>query len=153
MMRLISLIVIFLFGSSLAAAFAAVPDVLFRGTVTPLLTRNAAAYCSADVGPTSFQRSSTDQALISFPNIYYALFNGADAPTYFTLSGTARLSFANAHHGKIKFDQPDTYPADVRQPVFSQYSETYNATLGRLIVKFQIVFASCTLDVSNIYWN
>lgn len=153
-MRLISLVIIFLFGSSFAAAFGAVPNVLFHGTVAPLLTQSGAAYCSSDVGPTLFQRSSADQVLISFPNINYAVFQGTtNAPTYYALSGTARLSFANAHRGKIKFDQPDTYPADVKQPKFLQYSESYNAALGRLIVKFQIVFGICTLDVNNIYWK
>lgn len=156
-MRRFAVAALLLFGTSFTAAFSAgAPDALFRGTSGQAWTRNNASYCSTDIGPTLFQRSGTDQALISFPTIQYAVFDGTtptNAPTYYTLSGTARLFFSTAHGGRIKFDQPTGYPTEILQPRFSRYAEHYNAALGRLVVTFQILFDGCTVNVDNTYWN
>ena len=152
-MRLFAGLVVTLAGLSMVPPAAAqVPDVLFKGTVRPILSHGSGAWCAAELGPTLFQRGGAQRALISFPALHYAL-TGGSAPTYFTLSGQARMNFTTATNGTLKFDEPKVYPDGVLQPEFSQYLETYNAARGSLVVKFRVKFANCNLIVSNTYWD
>jgi hypothetical protein len=131
---------------------AQAPGTLFQGTVRPVVAHAAGGWCATEQGPTTFRRIDTGSALMSFPAIHYTLPTASGA-TYYTLSGEARLTFTSSTAGRLRFDEPKTYPNDVLLPTFSNYSETYNAANGLLIVKFRINFANCSVIFFSTHWS
>jgi hypothetical protein len=131
---------------------AQVQGTLFQGTVRPKLAQAVGAWCATEVGPTSFRRINTQRALMSFPALHYTLPTAWGA-TYYTLSGEARLIFSSPTAGTLRFDEPKAYPNDVLRPTFSNYSETYKAGSGMLVVKFNINFANCSVAFFSTQWS
>jgi hypothetical protein len=138
------------------AAVAQVPTLMTAGTVVNALARSATIWCSIDRGNSTFQRTGTGAALMSFPDITYTKLplppaSPNNAPTYHALSGQARLSFTTTNSGYIFFDLPPPYAQSIRQPKFVHYTQTYSASSKLLSVGFDIQFPQCTLRVDGRY--
>jgi hypothetical protein len=117
------------------------PDKLLGGEVA--LAVGATQFggsCYVNRGNSQFQRSGNgSKAAISFDEI-------VDSAIW-ELRGQAVLTFATATSGKIRFKQADMAPAKVREPSFTNYTQTYNTVTQELVVTFSIVFPDCTLPV------
>jgi hypothetical protein len=151
-MRLLGWLMAAAVGWAASPAWAQAPDVLFRGTARAALAHGTGGWCAVELGPSLFQRNSAKKALISFPALHYTL-TTLTGGTYYTLSGQARMSFTTPTRGTLQFDEPTSYPSDVRVPDFTEYSETYNPTKGSLIVRFRVKFTGCEVVVRNTYWD
>jgi hypothetical protein len=109
------------------------------------------------LGPmTSFFKRNANKLLaeITFPTIKYDV-NFSNNTTYY-IGGLATLSFTSATAGKMAFT-PSTQtpfpPANVTNPTFAKYAQSYNASTQVLNVSFEIVFPNCTVPVVAIYRN
>jgi hypothetical protein len=124
-----------------ARAQAFPPDKLIGGTVK--LSIGAVKFggsCYVNRGNSQFQRNGTGtKAVISFDEIVDS--------SIWDLRGQAVMTFTTATTGKIRFKQAFEIPAAVREPPFTDYTQTYNATSQELVVTFSIVFPDCTLPV------
>lgn len=105
-------------------------------------------WCKVMAGPATFRRDGAAAALITLGDIYYA---PGGYPNYFKLSGLARMEFDNAQAGRIRFSYANAYPIAVRSPRFANFSQTYDAAQGGLVVSFNVKFDQCRLPVTAIY--
>jgi hypothetical protein len=133
---------------------AAPPAILLSGIMPLAVARSATAWCTVAQGTSTFLRNTTPAnapARISFPEITFTVFE-ADGSTYYSMAGQAQLYFTSATAGTINFVYPAAYPASVRLPAFTGYTQAYNAShvLG---VSFVVQFPGCALTVSAIYRN
>ena len=120
------------------------PNALLGGSTAQ--SNIATQGCYVGHGFSTFQRNSNSaRAEISFSEL-------VDSGGY-DLKGQAVLSFTppGLNSGTIIFTEVPSYPASVRMPSFSSYSQTY--ANGRLQVVFLISFPDCTLNVNAVYNN
>ncbi|MEJ8571452.1 hypothetical protein [Microbaculum marinum] len=130
--------------ASLAAA-PVPPNVLISGTTMASDATASALWCSIDRGATTFQRDGAAKGLMSFQDI--TLFDAG----YYRLAGLAQLKFDSPTSGVAIFDMVDGYPASIRRPVFTGYTQTYRKARGELKVSFDLHLGGCTLPVTAIY--
>ena len=132
---LLLLVTLAAFATASAARAQVPPGVLITGQVQFAYANNGGTnWCSVKQGASDYQRRVT-KAVISLPELTY--FNGA----YFPLDGQARLIFASATGGTVKFK----FWGPTATAPFSGYSETFNGT--QYIVSFSIAFLGCTLPI------
>ena len=127
-------------GSTSAQSYP--PNALLGGSVAQ--SNTATQQCYIGHGFSTFQRdNNAPRAEISFSELI-------DSGGY-DLKGQAVLSFTapGLNSGTILFTEDPTYPANIRNPSFSSYSQTY--ANGRLQVVFLISFPDCTLNVNAVY--
>ena len=135
---------ILLGGTGISAAQSYPPNALLGGSTAQ--SNIATQGCYVGHGFSTFQRNNNDpRAEISFSELVDS--NGYD------LKGQAILSFTapGLNSGTILFTEASSYPANIRNPSFSSYSQSYAS--GRLQVVFLISFPDCTLNVNAIYNN
>ena len=114
---------------------------------TALVYGGGTSWCFVDDGSTEFQiNQAASKAVISFPELTYF-----DGTTYYGLNGQTILTFSSATGGNLHFKLRPDLPDSVHNPVFSNFTETYNAPTDQLIVKFNIIFPTCTLPVNAVY--
>lgn len=115
------------------------PDMLIAGQVQAAVVHSS-GWCYVGQGLSTFQRNGTNStAIISFPELVY--YDGS----YHELSGQARLTFASASTGDIKFKFWGA-SGPITDPSFSAYSETFNGQ--QYIVSFTIAFPNdCSLPI------
>ena len=105
------------------------------------------SWCLVDKGNTEFQiNQSNTIAVISFTEVIYF-----DGSTYYNLSGQTVLTFNSVTDGIIKFKQTPTYPGPVHTPIFTNFSQTYNASTDQLTISLNVVFPNCTLPIFAAY--
>ncbi|VFU10433.1 hypothetical protein [Methylocella tundrae] len=121
------------------------PDVLIAGQTREAIGAvGFGARCYLNKGFSTFQRNGSSlKAVISFAEIV--------DQSSFDLGGQATMTFASPTSGNIHFKQTPTLPANVKDPPFSNYCETYNATAKQLVVQFSIAFPDCTLPIYAVY--
>jgi hypothetical protein len=121
------------------------PDVLIAGQTREAIGAvGFGARCYLNKGFSTFQRNGSSlKAVISFAEIV--------DQSSFDLGGQATMTFASPTSGNIHFKQTPALPANVKDPPFSNYSETYNATAKQLVVQFSITFPDCTLPIYAVY--
>jgi len=118
------------------------PNSLLGGSTAQ--SNTATPSCYIGHGFSTFQRNNNAaRADISFSGLI-------DSGGY-DLKGQAVLSFTapGLNSGTITFTEVPSYPANIRSPSFSNYSQTY--ANGRLQVVFLIAFPDCTLNVNAVY--
>jgi hypothetical protein len=113
-------------------------------------------WCAVDLGTSLFQRAGSGAARIAFPEINLSLprtlpMTASAVPLHFSMAGRAQLQFNTSSSGRIYFDYVTAYPAAIRQPVFSAYSQSYSG--GVLSVRFTIHFPACALPIVAAYRN
>lgn len=117
------------------------PDKLLGGEVK--LAVGATQFggsCYVNRGNSQFQRNGAGtKAVISFDEIVDSRF--------WELRGQAVLTFTTATSGTLRFKETSTVPTAIREPSFTNYTQTYNTTSQKLVVTFSIVFPDCTLPV------
>jgi len=135
---------ILLAGTGLSAAQSFPPTTLLGGSTAQ--SNTATQQCYVGHGFSTFHRNNNDaRAEISFSEL-------VDSGGY-DLKGQAILSFNSPglNSGTILFTEDPSYPANIRNPPFSRYSQSY--ANGRLQVVFDISFPDCTLNVNAIFNN
>ena len=133
---------------------AAPPAILLAGTIPLAVARSTTAWCTVAEGNSTFLRSPTPAnapARISFPETTFTAFD-TDGSTYYSMSGQAQLNFTSATAGTVVFIYPADYPASLRTPPFTGYTQTYY-TSHILAVSFVVQFPGCALTVSAVYRN
>jgi hypothetical protein len=114
---------------------------------TALVYGDGTSWCFVEDGSTEFQiNQAASKAVISFPKLTYF-----DGTNYYGLNGQTILTFSNATGGSLHFKLRPDVPNAVHDPMFTNFSQTYNAPTDQLIVKFSIVFPACTLPVHAVY--
>lgn len=105
------------------------------------------SWCFVNDGSSEFQINQvTSKGVISFPELTY--FDGAN---YYELNGQSILYFSSATGGSVHFKLRPSLPNPVHNPMFTNFTQTYNASTDQLIITFNIVFPDCTLPVSAVY--
>jgi hypothetical protein len=61
------------------------------------------------------------------------------------------LKFTGTTAGNLHFKLRPNLPDQVHNPVFTNFTQTYNAPTDQLIIRFDIVFPACTLPVYAVY--
>jgi hypothetical protein len=138
--------------SIVTSAVAQVPKSLFIGTTRHGLFFGNGAWCSIDLGATTFRRLDTASATISLTPVHYGVIS-SDHTTYATLAGELRLVFQTSGRGTIEVDSRHWYGANLQRLTFSRYSQIYSVEDQRLAVSFLINFPNCSVEVSNVYRN
>ena len=137
-------------GIPLVQAQAQIPaDTLVTGQSQPARAQATPGgpWCFVGRGLSTFQgNASGTEAVVSLPEVTYF-----DGTTYYLLDGQARLDFSTASTGNIKFKLTPEYPLSVKNPPFSDYTETVENPANQLMVSFSVNFPSCTLLVSILY--
>ena len=114
---------------------------------TALVYGSGTSWCFINDGSTEFQISQdTSKAVISFPEFTY--FDGIE---YYELNGQTILKFTGTTGGNLHFKLRPNLPDQVHNPVFTNFTQTYNAPTDQLIIRFDIVFPACTLPVYAVY--
>ena len=114
---------------------------------TALVYGDGASWCFVEDGSTEFQiNQAASKAVISFPELTYF-----DGTNYYGLNGQTILTFSSATGGSLHFKLRPNLPNPVHNPIFSNFTQTYNAPTDQLIVTFSIVFPACTLPVHAVY--
>ena len=134
----------------LVQAQAQIPaDTLVTGQSQPARAQATPGgpWCFVGRGLSTFQgNASGTEAVVSLPEVTYF-----DGTTYYLLDGQARLNFSIASTGNIKFKLTPEYPFSVKNPPFSDYTETVENPANQIMVSFSVNFPSCTLLVSILY--
>jgi hypothetical protein len=137
-------------GIPLVQAQAQIPaDTLVTGQSQPARAQATPGgpWCFVGRGLSTFQgNASGTEAVVSLPEVTYF-----DGTTYYLLDGQARLNFSTASTGNIKFKLTPEYPLSVKNPPFSDYTETVENPANQIMVSFSVNFPSCTLLVSILY--
>jgi hypothetical protein len=137
-------------GIPLVQAQAQIPaDTLVTGQSQPARAQATPGgpWCFVGRGLSTFQgNASGTEAVVSLPEVTYF-----DGTTYYLLDGQARLDFSTASTGNIKFKLTPEYPLSVKNPPFSEYTETVENPANQIMVSFSVNFPSCTLLVSILY--
>jgi len=137
-------------GIPLVEAQAQIPaDTLVTGQSQPALAQATPGgpWCFVGRGLSTFQGNANGtQAVVSLPEVTYF-----DGTSYYLLDGQARLVFSTASTGNIKFKLTPEYPLSVKNPPFSDYTETVENPANQIMVSFSVNFPSCTLLVSILY--
>ena len=137
-------------GIPLVQAQAQIPaDTLVTGQSQPVRAQATPGgpWCFVGRGLSTFQgNASGTEAVVSLPEVTYF-----DGTTYYLLDGQARLNFSTASTGNIKFKLTPEYPLSVKNPPFSDYTETVENPANQIMVSFSVNFPSCTLLVSILY--
>jgi hypothetical protein len=137
-------------GIPLVQAQAQIPaDTLVTGQSQPARAQATPGgpWCFVGRGLSTFQgNASGTEAVVSLPEVTYF-----DGTTYYLLDGQARLDFSTASTGNIKFKLTPEYPLSVKNPPFSDYTETVENPANQIMVSFSVNFPSCTLLVSILY--
>lgn len=114
---------------------------------TALVYGSGGAWCFVEDGSTEFQISQTaSKAVITFPELTYF-----DGTNYYGLNGQTILTFSSATGGSLHFKLRPNLPNPVHNPVFTNFTQTYNSPTDQIVVRFNIVFPSCTLPVYAVY--
>lgn len=114
---------------------------------TALVYGGGTSWCFVNDGSTEFQISQdTSKAVISFPELTYF-----DGTNYYELNGQTILKFTGTTGGNLHFKLRPTLPDPVHNPVFTNFTQTYNAPTDQLIIRFNIVFPACTLPVYAVF--
>ena len=114
---------------------------------TALVYGDGTSWCFVEDGSTEFQiNQAASKAVISFPELTYF-----DGTNYYGLNGQTILTFSSATGGSLHFKLRPNVPDPVHNPVFTNFTQTYNAAADQLIVGFSIVFPACTLPVHAVY--
>jgi hypothetical protein len=121
------------------------PDKLIGGEVELAVQKvRFGGSCYVNRGTSLFQRNGAGpKAVISFDEI-------VDKERW-ELRGQAVLTFATPTSGTIRFKQVEKVPAEVSEPPFVNYTQTYDTVSQRLVVNFSIAFADCTLPVHAVF--
>jgi hypothetical protein len=110
---------------------------------------NGSSWCLVNNGGSLFQiNAAATKAVISFSEVIYY---DSLADTYYSLDGQDILFFSSASGGTIRFKQRGIYPLPVNTPVFTNFTQTYNASTDQLTVTFSVVFPNCTLPIVAVY--
>jgi len=138
------------FGAGQAEAQSVPPNALIAGgTRLDIVRTTFGGSCYVDRGFSGFQRNNIDpQAVITFSSL-------VDSGVW-DLSGAAVMTFTSSSAGTILFKNTAmtvppgvVYPAGVRNPPFSNYSQTF--ANGAVTVNFDIAFPDCTLHIYGYY--
>ena len=141
------------FGACQAQAQTVPPNALIAGgTRLDIVRTTFGGSCYVDRGFSGFQRNNSDpQVVITFSSL-------VDSGVW-DLSGAAVMTFTSSSAGTILFKNTamtvppgvvvPVYPANVRNPQFSNYSQTF--ANGALTVNFDIAFPDCTLHIYGYY--
>lgn len=114
---------------------------------TALVHGSGTSWCFVDNGSTDLQMNqAASKAVISFPGLTYF-----DGSSYYGLDGQSILNFSSTTEGNLHFKLRPDLPDAVHNPVFANFTETYNAPTDQLIVRFNIVFPDCTLPIYAVY--
>lgn len=141
MLKLILIPVLFAAMLPQMAAAQSVPTTLIAGQTA---LGGTLPTCYVGRGFSTFQRNGTgSKATISFAEL-------VDQGLY-DLSGQAVLTFSSPTSGDIRFKQTPTLSSTVKDPLFSNYVQTYDATNLRLTVSFTIQFPDCNVPVMAIF--
>lgn len=128
------------------AAAQTLPNQLIGGQAQ----RSVLTSCYADRGFATFQRDFSSalaagtKAVVSLPEV---IFKTATLNVAYDVSGQAVLNFSTATSGTIRFKQLPNVADTIKNPAFSNYSESYNATAKQLTVSFTIGFPNCSLPI------
>jgi hypothetical protein len=138
------------------AAAQSPPNTLLVGTIRNDVTCNASRACSVTSGPSHFKRNGNSYARIAVPELIYASYDTTAGTTNgprnaYVVSGEARMSFTTATSGRLIFDFNTDYPLDIRQPTFSEYSQTYDSAAQQLQVVFTVRIRNCSVRMRGIY--
>ena len=114
---------------------------------TGLVYGAAGSWCFVDDGGSEFQiNSAGSKAVISFSELTYF-----DGTNYYGLNGQTIMNFTSTTVGSLHFKLRPNLPAVVHNPMFTNFTQTYNSATDQLVVRFNIVFPACTLPVNAIY--
>jgi hypothetical protein len=114
---------------------------------TDLVYGTGTSWCFVNDGSTEFQISQdASKAVISFPELTYF-----DGTNYYELNGQTILRFTGTTGGNLHFKMRPNLPDPVHNPVFTNFTQTYNGPTDQLIIRFNIVFPACTLPVYAVY--
>lgn len=114
---------------------------------TALAYGGGTSWCFVNDGSTEFQiNQAASKAVVSFPELTYF-----DGTNYYELNGQTILTFSSATGGTSHFKLRPNLPNPVHNPVFTNFTQTYNASTDQLIVRFDIVFPACTLPIYSVY--
>jgi hypothetical protein len=121
------------------------PDKLLAGDVKLAVPKvKFGGSCYVNRGNSLFQRNgASTKAVISFDEIV--------ARGKWELRRQAVLTFATATSGTIRFKQGEMVPAEVSEPPFVNYNQSYDTVSQRLVVNFNIAFPECTLPVHAVF--
>lgn len=148
MRRLIFFLVVA--GIPLVEAQAQIPaDTLVTGQSQPVLAQATPGgpWCFVGRGLSTLQvNADGTQAVVSLAEVTYF-----DGTSYYLLDGQARLIFSTATTGNIKFKLTPEYPWSVKEPPFSNYTETVGSVANQITLSFLVNFPSCTLPISILY--
>lgn len=135
--------VVLVIGSAPAVEAQVPPDLSIGGQVqfAQAFGTNRNTWCYVRQGASQFQRNGNNSvAVISFPEVIYF-----DGLAYHPLDGQARLTFASATDGTVKFKFWGASNS-ITSPSFNSYTETFNG--AQYIITFNILFPNnCTLPV------
>jgi hypothetical protein len=136
---------VFLFWTAAMGSVQAQTANLVGGETTQFVDATATSgLCYVGRGPSAFQRNAkASKAYVTFDEVFLA--------GKYDLSGQAVLTFATAASGTIAFKNLPELPLTISRPIFSKYSQAYNAATHRLTVKFTIKFPSCSLVITGNY--
>lgn len=133
------------------------PNTLLAGSMWFSVVSNGDRACSISAGPSHFKRNGGGgPARIAFPELIYASYDTTPGTTNgprnaFAVSGEARMAFTNPTTGKIIFDYNTDYPLDIRQPTFTQYSQTFDSATQQLSLTFVLRIRNCSVRVRGVY--
>ena len=121
---------------------------LVAGQVQTALVYGAAgSWCFVDDGGSEFQiNPAGSKAVISVSELTYF-----DGTNYYGLNGQTIMNFTSATAGSLHFKLRPNLPDAVHNPMFTNFTQTYNAASDQLNVTFNIVFPACTLPVNAVY--
>ena len=131
--------------SLMAGAPSALADFNMTSGQTYLaVTNGSGKSCYIGRAPSTYSRvSGSFRALMTFGEIWEG--------GRYDLSGEALLTFSSATAGRIAFGQQTGVAADFANPIFQGFTETYNATVKTLTVRYSILFPGCTQAVIAVY--
>jgi len=144
--RLASAMLLFATATGSAEAVTLAPVGVARvGATTQVVSAKVfGGSCYIGRGVSTFLRNgATPTAVVSIQEI-------VDSRAW-DVSGQATLSFSSATSGYILFSNTSGYPANVANPAFSNFSQTYNG--NQLTVTFTIAFPDCNLNFIGTYIN
>lgn len=138
--------------AALSTSYAQTPPYqLMAGTSVSDNAQGMGGWCYVAAGPSTFLRNGALPARISFADVIFTVPNGFGLPTYYRLSGLARVRPLSGDSGTLLFDSSPDYPEDVQRPPFSNYVQTYNVEARSVSVSFDIDFDGCSVPFSAIY--
>jgi len=131
---------------SASASAQTLPNQLIGGQVQ----RSVLPSCYVNRGFATFQRNfgstpaAGTKAVVSLQEL---IFKTTTLNVAYDVSGQAILNFSSATSGNIRFKQLPNVDDTIKNPPFSNYAESYNATAKQLTVSFTIGFPSCSLPI------